>query len=118
MCLEPAVWPELRGEQPSWLTRPSVYRGDPKGRLSGHPNKTSRSTLTEKEMMKMEQDKKKYEPPKAMRLDDKESGKGFCDPSGSGDLYCLENGSNAEFRCATPGNSAYEECGPMGNAVG
>jgi len=62
----------------------------------------------------MEQDKKKYEPPKAMRLDDKESGKGLCDPSGSGDSYCMESGNSA-VQCYEPGNEADARCDTNGS---
>jgi len=65
----------------------------------------------------MAKDKQKYEPPKAMRLDDKELGKGWCDPSGSGDAYCWGSGSSATYQCIDPGSSAAEVCSGTGNSV-
>jgi len=51
-----------------------------------------------------------------MRLNDKESGKGNCDPTGSGDFICMFSGSSA-YQCYQPGNAAVEHCDTTGNSV-
>lgn len=64
----------------------------------------------------MEKDKQEYEPPNAMRLGDKGLGRGMCDPTGSGDTYCLFSGNSA-WQCYDPGNSATAYCELTGNGV-
>jgi len=54
----------------------------------------------------MEKDKQKYEPPKAMRLDDEQLGKGDCEANGSGDTQCVTNGNSAGDLCFENGSSA------------
>jgi len=66
----------------------------------------------------MEKDKQKYEPPRAMRLDDKELGKGLCNPSGSGDTYCLNPGNGATWQCNDTGPSADSYCNAAGSSAG
>jgi len=65
----------------------------------------------------MEKDKQKYEPPRAMRLDDKELGRGWCDPSGSGDTTCISPGNNATFQCYGGGASADQYCDMAGSSA-
>jgi len=65
----------------------------------------------------MEEDKKKYEPPKAVRLDDKESGKGACHPTGSGDVSCTYSGNSATYSCFNTGLSAGSTCDISGSAA-
>ena len=66
----------------------------------------------------MEDEKRKCEPPRAMRLDDKALGKGNCF-DGSGDSgHCVDFGSSAQENCAYPGNTATSLCDLGGNTPG
>lgn len=54
----------------------------------------------------MQEDKEPYEPPKAMRLDEKELGRGNCDFNGSGDSgQCVGSGNSAGSICNGNGSS-------------
>jgi hypothetical protein len=51
--------------------------------------------------------KKAYEPPRAMRLDEMRNGAGDCITNGSGDAdNCVVNGNSAGNVCDTSGNNA------------
>ena len=66
----------------------------------------------------MKDEKDKYEPPKAMRLDKMSSGSGAECNTGSGDADCLigygalgcSSGSSASGSCLTQGEAATGEC--------
>jgi hypothetical protein len=49
-------------------------------------------------------EKKSYEPPRAMRLGEMKSGAGDCE-SGSGDSVCFESGNSASSGCYASGNN-------------
>ena len=61
----------------------------------------------------MQDDKKRYEPPRAVRLDDRALGRGAC-AVGSADADCEGSGSGAEA-CLSSGNYASEVCFFAGN---
>ena len=70
------------------------------------------------EVMTMQNDKQQYEPPRAMRLEDKALGMGNC-ANGSGDTeHCVGDGNNADWACAYDGNSATWQCDMSGNNPG
>jgi hypothetical protein len=50
-------------------------------------------------------EKKAYEPPKAMRLGDMRGGVGDCYESGSGDAWCDTSGNTATSGCYGSGNN-------------
>ena len=62
----------------------------------------------------MKDEKQKYEPPRAMRLDDKSLGRGACAVGSSADTDCDGSGSGAES-CLYSGNYASEVCFFAGN---
>jgi hypothetical protein len=51
-------------------------------------------------------EKRAYEPPRSMRLDDVGNGAGACDASGSGDRNsCSSSGNIAFYSCSSYGNN-------------
>ena len=58
----------------------------------------------------MKDEKDKYEPPKAMRLNSLDAGAGDCEFPGSGDTSCTSFGNQAVTECAACGMSAPFDC--------
>jgi len=65
--------------------------------------------------MTMEDKKEKYEPPRAMRLDNKGLGRGLCYPGSGDSSNCVRSGSNAGWDCLEDGNSAIQMCDGPGS---
>ena len=66
----------------------------------------------------LQDNRPEYEPPRATRLSDFQTGSGgaICTPTGSGDLIGCTTGNSAGD-CITNGNSAAVGCTTAGNSV-